>query len=136
MDEAKKKPVMIAIASVCLIVAVGITVLSNKGSGGGSKVSDSDIVVMLCANPDCGIDYELTVEEYREQLQEVQRALGPMMMMGGNLLLTCPECEEQSAYKAMRCKECDFIFVPIPGSDDYRDRCPECGYSELEEIKN
>ena len=130
MDEDKKKLVMVVVAISCIVLAVGITFVTSRGpSSGGASNSD---ILMLCDS--CGETYEITREEYREEM----RKLGPqMMMMRGPVILTCKQCGEVAAYRAMRCSECDEPFVlGDAGDEQYPDRCPECGHSDIESRSN
>ena len=125
MDEDKKKIIMIAAAVGCVVLAVGITFFT---SGGSSKSGSTGDIPMLCDS--CGAVYEIDRDEFREEM----RKLGPqMMMMRGPVVLQCKECGEQAAYRAMKCPECDEVFVLGDAEDEqYQDRCPECGHSDIE----
>ena len=130
MDEDKKKLIMIVVAIGCIVLAVGITFFTSSGGGGG-RGSNSDIP-MLCDS--CGAVYEIDREEFREEM----RKLGPqMMMMRGPVVLQCKECGEMAAYRAMKCPECDEVFVlGDAGDEQYPDRCPGCGHSDIESRSN
>ena len=131
MDEDKKKLVMIIIAVVCIVLAVGITFFTTGGGGGGGGSSNAAIP-MLCDS--CGVTYEIDRDEFREEM----RKLGPqMMMMRGPVVLQCKECGEQAAYRAMKCPECDEVFVlGDAGDEQYPDKCPACGHSDIETRTN
>lgn len=133
MDDDKKKKIMIGIIVGCLVLAVGITIFTQTGGGGGGFDANAKIY-MLCANPDCKASYEMTIKEFQEEMQ----AMGPegMMMPGmGPMVLTCKECGKKSAYQAEKCEKCGEIFVPnYMNAEDYPDRCPKCQYSKMEEM--
>ena len=124
-----KKIVMTIIVVVCLALAAGITARNFVGSSSGRTKSDGTFS-MLCVNPECGHIFELTREERQQQMREKGRA---RMMRGGPRAFTCPECGEDSAYQAIRCPKCDTVFISDYQSGDFTDRCPECGYSAIEE---
>ena len=133
MDDSGKKRVMVAIVVICLITAGVITFIFNNpfSSGGGSRGP----MQMLCVNPDCGYAFEISQKEFREQMMEKGPA-GQMMMgpMAAPPAFTCPKCGEQSAYMATKCPKCGKVFInDYSITDDYPDRCPECGYSAMEE---
>ncbi len=130
MDEDKKKKVMLGLIILCLVLAIGITAMTNRGSGGsGSGSRSNEPVQMLCMNQECRMDFELSSEEYSEQIMQ-----GGMMGPGpmAQTPIKCPECNMQSAFRAVKCKECEAIFMQDYTSGDFPDRCPECDYSDIE----
>lgn len=133
MDDDKKKKLMIAIVVVCLVLAVGITVITN--SGGSSRGYDKNKkMTLMCVNPDCEAVYEVTIEEYRKTMMESSGGGMMMMMEMGPMAVECKECGEKSAYVAEVCEKCGEVFIPdYTDPEDYPDRCPECGYSKMEE---
>jgi ssDNA-binding Zn-finger/Zn-ribbon topoisomerase 1 len=137
MDDTKKRQVMIAIIALCLVVAVVITLSFNNPFSSGSAGA-SGPMQMLCVNPDCGYAFEISRDEFRKQMME-KGPMGPMMMgpMAAPPAFTCPKCGEESAYMAAKCPKCEHVFInDYSISDDYPDRCPECGYSAMEERHN
>ena len=131
MEEDKKKKVMLGLIILCLVLAIGITVVTNMGGGSGSRSNEP--VQMLCMNQECGMDFEMTTEDYREQMMQ-----GGMMGPGpmAQAPTECPECGMQSAFRAVKCKECETIFMQDYSSGDFPDRCPECEYSDIEARRN
>ena len=130
MDEDKKKLVMVVVVVACLALAGAIAIKNFSGGGSSISTATQKPQVMLCVNPDCGHIFELT----REEMQIQMRDKGPMMMgRGGATAFTCPQCGKESAYQAIRCPKCNTVFTADYGSDDFTDRCPECGYSAIEE---
>ena len=128
MDEDKKKVVMIVVVVVCLALA-GALAYKNFGGGGDTSTSAQKPQTMLCVNPECGHIFEMTMEERRE----IMRERGRMMRRSGPPAFTCPQCGEESAYQANKCPKCSTVFIADYTSDDFTDRCPECGYSAIEE---
>ena len=128
MEQDKNKKVMLGLIILCLVLAIGITAVTNMG-GSGSGSQSNKPVQMLCMNEECGMDFELSAEEYREQMmQGGMMGPGPMAQMP----IECPECGMQSAFRAVMCKECEAVFMQDYSSGDFPDRCPECGYSDIE----
>lgn len=123
--EQKQKQILIVV--VCIVLAVGVTIFTNLGGGGSSRrVKGNKTIQLMCVNEDCLVDYEVTREEFRE-LMVGQR---PMM----EISFVCKECDEQTAYIATKCESCEVVFIPdYQATDDYPDRCPDCGYSKTEE---
>ena len=128
MDEAKKKQFKIGIIVACLVLAVIILITTWPKSAGG-PIRSKDAIQMLCVNEECNAQFELSQEEYKRLIM----AKGRRMVTMGPQAFTCTECAEESAYTATKCKECGLIFTLNPGGDDFQDRCPECGYSGIEE---
>ena len=109
MDEDKKKQVMIAGVVICLLLAVVIFIAF--GTGGSSFMRGSiskGPIPMLCVNPDCEYVFELSRDDYGQQMMENQPEI-PMGPMMGPTALECPECSEESAYIAIKCKKCEYI---------------------------
>ncbi len=132
MDEDKKKKVMLGLIILCLILAVGITVMNNMG-GGGSGSRSNEPIQMLCMNQECKMDFELSSKEYSEQIMQ-----GGMMGPGpmAQTPIECPECSMRSAFRAVKCNECETIFMQDYTSEDFPDRCPKCDYSDIEVRRN
>ncbi len=131
MDEEKKKKIMIGLIVGCLVLAGIVTFLTN--SGGGSKARAD--FQMLCVNPDCDQAYTMPREEFMSQMSEtgISMNMGAPGDMGQVPALTCPECSENSGYMAIKCQECERVFI-----EDHREagKCPECGYSRFEAMRN
>ena len=132
--------VSIAITGVLVIGFVAETTGLIGGDSAGGSSSNAPIT-MLCANPDCGVTLEVNRDEYRDMMQEQMENSegGPMGMMMpgmGPMVMTCTECDEKSLYMARKCEECEEVFIEdYTITDDYPDRCPECGYSRMEDMR-
>ena len=129
MEEDKKKIVMIVVVVVCLVLA-GALAIKNFGGGGATSTTTTGPQPMLCVNPDCGHIFEMSTEERRQTMRDQERM---MMRRGGPPAFTCPQCGEESVYQANKCSKCSTVFIRDYTSDDLPDRCPECGYSAIEE---
>jgi len=125
--EKKKK---IAISVTCLILAGAVFLIFNNPFRSSGISTGKGTLQMLCVNEKCGAAFEITRKEHNQQLHEKVLQRGPA---GGQPAFTCPECGQESTYIATKCKECGAVFVPDYGSDDYFDRCPKCGYSDIEQ---
>jgi predicted RNA-binding Zn-ribbon protein involved in translation (DUF1610 family) len=131
MDEDKKQKVMIGmlVGSLALVAALNIP----RFFKGSSKSSVSGTVILICLNPECAVDSEITREEYHEGIQNSGMGMNPTEMAGP---VECPKCGEISAARGVKCKECSNVFMQGYGGNDYSDRCPECGYSDIENRRN
>ena len=130
MEESKKKAVMIVIVVVCLSAAGIIFYKTHSGGGGGlESVSDETQVWLLCRNEDCQASYQMGLRSYFKAIEENQEPLS--MSVPG---LPCEKCGEKSVYRAEKCEKCGLIFERgTMGAQEFADRCPECGYSGIEE---
>ena len=133
MEEGKKKTIMIVIIAACLASAIVISLATRQGGSGGGAGKGK--MWIKCNNPDCGAEYQLTQKEYMEAMKN-SIVPGPMMMMMTIPALVCQECGEESAYAATKCPNCGIVFIQDLNAQDYPDRCPECGISEMEERRN
>ena len=133
MDDDKKKLVKIIAIVACLILAIGITVITNTGGGGGGYDPKTQVTLM-CTNEDCEEITDVTNEEYDDM------ARASMIMPGmGPMPVECPACGEKSAMRAEVCEKCEEVFImDYTAMDDYPDRCPneDCGYSRIEDRKS
>jgi len=131
MEESKKKPLLIGVVIVCLVVA-GIITYATRSGGGGEDFSEfqGQTVWLKCANESCGQAFEMDKAEYYKKNNEYM-AENPTAMIAPSF--KCPECGEQTAYKAVKCNNCGHIFFPVQKGGDFADRCPKCEYSQTEE---
>ena len=143
MDDDKKKLVKIIAIVACLALAIGITVITQTGGEGGGGSAAKGNITLLCTDEDCGANFEVTAEEYRDMVRagmEGESGPGMMMMPGmGPMTVECPECGENSAMRAEVCEQCEEVFIMDPMAmqeGGYPDECPECGFSAIEERRN
>ena len=121
MEDSKKKPIMIGVVVACLVLAGLITYTSRSGKTGLEAMKSGEMIWVKCSNPDCGAEYQVDKKDYLEHLQKRQP-------------LTCKECGQDSLSRAVKCEKCGLVFfMGASGFDDFQDRCPECGYSKIEE---
>ncbi len=132
MDESKKKPIMIGIIVVCLVLAVVIwqKTMSPKSSG-IEGIKRGEMVWVKCRNPACEAGYQIKLKGYLEYLRERPGSMGHVAVSVPALV--CEKCGEESVYRAVKCEKCGLVFEKYPVHGDFADRCPECGYSKIEE---
>lgn len=132
MAEGKKKPIMIAVIVVCLILAGIITYFNSKGEDTGAESVAAGVMMWVkCENPDCNADYEMDQKEFYTLIEQM-RDPGS----GRTPSLVCQSCGEESIREAAKCPKCDLVFVKRSlKQGDYADRCPDCGYSEREDAQ-
>jgi hypothetical protein len=135
MEDSKKKPVMIGVIVVCLGVAGLVFKMSSGDDGGIGSISDDEMRWVKCRNPECSAEYEVGLKTYFKDLAE---NMNPNPMATSATALTCKECDKRSLYAAKKCANtaCGIVFNEgISGPDDHADRCPDCGQSEIEEVR-
>jgi len=130
MEDSKKKPIMIAVIVVCLVLAGIITYAtrSKKEGGGIESLKRGQMTWLKCRNPDCGHEYQMDLKDCLIYIKEHQ---DPMSME--TPAIVCPECGEESVYRAEKCEKCGLVFERGSVPNDFVDRCPECKYSKTEE---
>ena len=135
MEDSKKKPVMIGVIVVCIIVA-GLITLARRGGGDGGGINDipeGKMTWVKCSNPSCNAEYEMSEKQYVKDMQE---RFNPMSRTQTPLI--CEKCAKESLFQAVKCANpsCGIVFIKgIAGPGDHPDRCPKCKQSETEEIR-
>ena len=128
MEDNVKKPVMIGIAVLCLVLAVGIAVMRSSGDGGVGEFSNEEIMLLKCTNSACGAEIEMGKKDYyiyADQNMDRNQNVKPM---------TCKECGQDAMQPAAKCEKCGLVFIKgSAGADKLADTCPECGYSAEKE---
>lgn len=132
MDDSRKKPIMIGVIVVCLVVAGLITFARRRGSAGGiNSLSDSDMMWVKCNNPDCKAEYQMGKKAFYKAQQE---RFNPMARTAPPI--TCKECGKDSLFQAVKCENCGNVFIQgISGQNDFPDRCPKCKHSATEDSR-
>jgi len=130
MEEGSKKPILIGIIVVCVVLAGVITL---KRRGGGSRIPkewEKEQIWVKCINPECDYEGQMNKAEFYEW-QENYPKEHPGVYVAPPM--PCPECGKNSLKEAVKCAKCGHIFVKIYKGGDFSDRCPECGYSQTEQ---
>jgi DNA-directed RNA polymerase subunit RPC12/RpoP len=78
-------------------------------------------------DPACGATFEMGKRDY---FKTVEDATKPGVMI--TPAITCTKCRRQAAMRAVKCENCGTVFLWDSVPRDYSDRCPKCGYSEME----
>lgn len=112
-----------------IAIAIGILVWQlNPDFGSRPDLSPPGDFVVKCE--ECG--HVLTQEEQEKVFGKV------LPRPGQDIRMTCPECGEMGARLAERCPNDGTIFFASykalkPGP---KDRCPKCGWSRMDELKD
>ncbi len=124
---------MIGIVVACLVLVVVITVMRHTGGGTGtlSGIPDDVMIWVKCMNPKCNAEYETSKKAYFRYLsgQEGDVPEGAIQMA------RCEQCGKDSLIKAIKCEKCGKVFIEGVVQGDFFDRCPECNYSKIEELR-
>ena len=132
MEEGAKKSVLIAVIVVCLAAAGVIAYKSLGGGGGGGGSAASTKMWVKCNNPKCGTEYQITLKEYNDFIQNLPGGPRAFAMAGG-LPMKCTKCGEMSVFEAIKCEKCGKVFFPSAVEGQYDDKCPGCGFSKKEQ---
>jgi len=116
--------------SVGVLLAEGRIIIPDRGGMlYAIDQASGKMVWIMCSDPDCGATYQMGMKDYFEYVQQYEGGLTAPPA------LICEKCGEQSAFRAMECKKCGKIFFMSTVSEDYPDKCPECGYSRIEKAR-
>lgn len=121
---SKKTQTIIAVS--CFILA-GVVVYSMTGSekGTASQIPSDELLLVKCRA--CDEIYETNKKEFFEYIlahqkpNSMQRPMPP-----------CKECGKEALQEAIKCGQCGNVFYPR-GAGILKDKCPSCGFSEIEE---
>jgi len=132
MKESRKMMIKIGTIVVCLaLAAVVFTKHSKRGPRGLTSIPRGDVVLVKCGNPQCGAEYQMNKREFLEKVEERSAGGSPPTAPP----VACKECGELSARRAVKCEKCGVVFFYGANRNDFPDRCPECGYSERENMR-
>jgi hypothetical protein len=131
MEDSKKKPIMIGVIIVCLVLAGVITFATRSGSSGGVEDLKRGVMYWVkCTAEDCEHEWEMDRKDYFQYLKEHQ---DPMSMSAPGV--ECDECGEESGFRAEKCEQCELIFIRGTVPHDFADRCPDCSHSKTERLR-
>ena len=119
----KRKIVCYLIIISCLLLSIGVFLLSTKRSGGIDSLNPREKIWMICTDKDCGDAFEVNKIEYYKWVKMNRAGLYIPPMV-------CEKCEKETAHRAIKCDQCGFVFVFMS-----TDHCPKCNYSKIEELK-
>ncbi len=129
MEAGKKKVIMVVVIVACLIAAGIITYKTSTGNSGSLESFErGELTWLKCRNPDCAHTWQMDMKDYLEYVEENRIGMTVPAVV-------CPECGEDSGYRAEKCEKCGFIFErgSVPG--EIADQCPKCGHSALRESR-
>jgi len=119
-----KKVIIVAICAGLSVVIAGYQV-----SGWLFSDRSRDLTWMKCTQ--CGNAFQITEGEYFEFSQHHLTPAGNPVSpidMDPEKGYQCPECTQTSALKAIKCSECQNVFIIGEASRRQPGTCPECGH--------
>jgi len=126
MDESKKKAVLIGVIFLCMAAAGAVTYM-NLEPDPFRWIDEDATTWMFCRNRQCEHSFEMNLRGYFEFLEanaDHRILIAPP--------LSCPECDEPSCYRAVKCAKCELVFEPGTVAGTFADCCPKCGFSQIE----
>ncbi|MCX5635021.1 MAG: hypothetical protein NTW55_04155 [Planctomycetota bacterium] len=123
MEDSKKKPVMIGVVVVCLIVAAVVFIKTSSQDSASTANSQQTIWIKCTA---CGAEYQIDSEKFNLAME---KSTAPLSTQASALV--CEKCSKESAYRAEKCPRCEAIFIV-----DSTGICPKCGLGGPEGKKN
>ena len=131
MEDAKKKTIMIAIIILGFVVAGAISYknyVRNKPTS--FKSFAGQLTWVKCSNKNCNAEYQMDLKDYYTALKENPDPNYPSSIPA----LVCEKCRQKSVYLAEKCEKCGLVFyLYSSGAKDFKDRCPKCRFSKIEE---
>jgi predicted RNA-binding Zn-ribbon protein involved in translation (DUF1610 family) len=122
-----KNTVYAVIIVVCLIVT-GVIVFVTHWSNRNLGVPNSLQTWVLCTS--CGDSHQMSLKNFWKQQKARMSAAtsGPPPAV-----LTCVKCGKNAVVEAFKCPKCGVVSRKgNPLSGEFDDRCPKCGFSQLE----
>ena len=127
MDQGKKSLLLVLLVIVLGGAAVWLFMGRLRGgSQGVQSIDPSERIWLMCTNPNCKAEYEVTKKAYFEFVEENRMGIQVPGM-------ECKECGKPSAFRAVKCEKCGHVFLYGARGLDFADRCPKCRHSKMEE---
>lgn len=127
MEEGKKKMIMIGVVVACIAAAVIITVATRSGGGDGGidSIPTGTMVWIKCKK--CENTWQMDRKDYYDYIEKYRTGF----IVPG---IECSKCGEKEGYKVEKCEKCGNVFESA--TTGLPDKCPKCGYSAMEELRN
>lgn len=128
MEESTKRPILLGVIVVCLVLAGVITFMTRSEKTGIPESFAKQMTWVKCRNPDCEAEYQVNKKDYFDYIVKHKvpgsRTIPPLI---------CKKCGEPGVYRAVKCEKCGLVFEIGTIPRDFEDRCPKCGYSKTEQ---
>jgi hypothetical protein len=128
-----KNRTYIIVIVMCLgLAGLVFHITHPKSEGGIESLKSGKLIWVKCNNPDCGAIYQMDEKKYFWQIRE---RIGAHAMALQTPALACEKCGKESVFRADKCEKCGKIFFSGAVPNDFADRCPDCGHSKTEAIR-
>ncbi|OHB55175.1 MAG: hypothetical protein A2173_00400 [Planctomycetes bacterium RBG_13_44_8b] len=94
-----------------------------------SQFKHGEMMWVKCNNPNCKAEYEMDKKDYFTDVAQKVRT-NPLSYQ--TPALVCEKCGKESIFRAIKCEKCGKVFIE-GASADFSDRCPDCGFSKIED---
>jgi hypothetical protein len=129
MDEGKKKILLAVIIVACIAVAGIVTIVTQRDTTGIDSIKPgAESVWLKCRDAKCENTWQMDKRAYFDYLEKHR-------MGTQRTPIPCPKCNGETGYRAEKCEKCGVIFERGSVPDAVDDKCPKCGFSKLESIK-
>jgi Zn finger protein HypA/HybF involved in hydrogenase expression len=118
----------ISIAAVFLVLAVGLISFRTAANGDKFESLEGEKIYALCIN--CGDVSQMDAKTYYKQVEALTT------MQNAQPRLVCESCKTAGVEKGLKCESCGNIFVPKDKYGNYDDKCPKCGFSKRQQLRN
>ena len=134
-----KNTIAIVVSVFCFIAAALIVVKNvSRRPAGAEMLQTGEQVWMQCNAPDCEAVYQTDKRSYFMQVEGRRSADSRLENLSMAPPVTCQDCGKVMARRAVKCEKCTHLFpygFRKGKQFDYADRCPMCGYSDLEQSR-
>jgi len=131
MEENVKKRIFVGVIAGCLVVAGLVTWLTRPPKRGIPGRFAKELIWVKCRDPNCQAEYQVTKKNYYEYIEK-NTQLWALEAPG----LVCKKCGRKTVYEAVKCEKCGLVFKVYSVPRDFRDRCPQCGYSKMQDERD
>jgi hypothetical protein len=135
MEFDSRNKLVIVASIVCLIAAIVIVFMWLKPEN-PYKGLEGQSMWLMCRNAECNNTWQMKVDAFLKYEKENMNPNDPI----SPVFQVCPKCGQKTGSPAIKCPKCETVFfegsAPAIGEaarDIYRDRCPKCGYSQIED---
>jgi hypothetical protein len=128
MQKPKTQILTVLTVAAALVLAIAtLRALLRQWPEPRRHPEPCDVLWVKCRDPNCAAQYLVSLAEYYTYLNDHADATSLVPPP-----LVCVHCGLNSIYRAFKCAKCDVVSFRRSVPDDFADRCPNCGYSQIE----
>lgn len=131
MQKPKTQILTVLAVAAALVLAIATLRALRQKPQPTRHPEPRDVLWVKCRDPNCAAEYLVLMKEYHTYVQE---HTDPTSLVPPPLV--CTHCGLKSIYRAFKCAKCDLVSFTDSVPDDFADRCPNCGYSQIEVDRN